>query len=73
MVIVFIAFGVLFGAVAGGLTLMSGGSILLAILAYSAAGAIGALAVTSLLTFFGNSSNETANWQEKSENSTVSA
>lgn len=73
MVIVFIAFGVLFGAVAAGFTLMSGGSILLAIAAYSGAGAVGALAITFLLLFFGNASNRSANWQDKQKSSTVSA
>lgn len=73
MVILFIAFGALFGAIAGGLTLMSGGSILLALAAYSGVGAIGAVAVTFLVVFFGNSSSETGNWQDKPENGTVSA
>ena len=62
-----------FGALAGGLTLMSGGSILLALAAYSGVGAVGALAVTFLVVFFGNSSSEAGKWQDKSEHGTVSA
>jgi len=43
MVIVFLISGFLFGAVAAGFTLMSGGSILFAIAAYSGFGTLGAL------------------------------
>jgi len=45
MAIIFIAFGILFGAGAAVATLWTGGSILLAIAAYSAVGTLGALAM----------------------------
>ncbi len=53
MVFAFLAFGVLTGAGAAVYTLMSGGSVLLALLAYSGAGVLGTLAiilVTMVLT-----------------------
>ncbi len=73
MVIVFVVFGIMFGAVAAGFTLVSGGSILLAIAAYSGAGIIGALAATFFLLFFNKAAGHASQWQEKSESGPLSA
>lgn len=43
MAIAFIAFGILVGTTAAGLTLMTGGSLLLAVLAYGGFGTLGAM------------------------------
>ena len=68
MILAFIAFGVLFGASAAAFTLVSGGSILLAIVAYSIAGALGAvLGVGAILWLHGSkSSNDEWNGEKPS-------
>lgn len=73
MVIVFVAFGIMFGAVAAGFTLVSGGSILLAIAAYSGAGTVGALAAIFCILSFNKAADHASQWQEKNENGPVSA
>lgn len=73
MVIVFIAFGMMFGALAAGFALVSGGSILLAIAAYSGAGTVGALAATFFLLFFGKAADQASQWHKKKENGPLSA
>jgi Na+/proline symporter len=73
MVIVFVAFGILFGGIAAGFTLVSGGSILLAVLAYSGAGTVGALGAILFLLFFGNTATRAETWHGKKESGQVSA
>ena len=73
MVMVFVAFGILFGGFAAVFTLMSGGSILLAVLAYSGAGTVGALGAILFILFFGNTASRAENWHGKKENGPVSA
>lgn len=72
MVILFVAFGLIFGGIAAAFTLASGGSILLAIAAYSGAGAVGALAVTFCLLFFGSIANQATKWNDEKESGPVS-
>jgi len=73
MVIVFVVFGIMFGALAAGATLVSGGSILLAVAAYSGAGTVGALAAIFLILFFSKAANHASQWQDKNEGARVSA
>jgi len=73
MVIVFVVFGILFGAAAAFFTLVSGGSILLAVAAYSGAGALGSLGAIFLLMYFGNSENRTKEWQDTRKSGPLSA
>lgn len=73
MVIAFIAFGVLFGASAAVFTLVSGGSILLALAAYSGAGAIGAVAGIFMLLVFGPKGENGRGWQDEREIGPISA
>lgn len=72
MVIIFVALGVFLGASAAVFTLVSGGSILLAIAAYSGVGAIGALAAIFALVFFRASKLEQVDWRDKQENRGIS-
>lgn len=58
MVFVFIAIGVIFGAGAAAFTLMSGGSVLLALLAYSVAGSLATMAVIAVLYFIDDDESE---------------
>jgi hypothetical protein len=73
MVIVFVGFGIVFGALAGGLTLVSGGSILLAVAAYSGAGTVSALAATFYLMFFSKTAVHASQRQEKKESGPLPA
>lgn len=73
MVILFVAFGILTGGIAAVFTIASGGSILLAVAAYSGAGTIGALAAIFFLLFFGNIANQSTKWNDKKENGAISA
>lgn len=73
MVVLFVAFGIMFGGAAAVFTVASGGSILMAVAAYSGAGIVGALAATFLLLFLGNIVNQATKWNDKKENGPVSA
>ena len=53
MFIVFIVFGVLFGAIAAIITMLTGGSFLLALALYSGVGASAALCLVAIMFIFG--------------------
>lgn len=54
MVLLFISAGIIIGASSAGVVFWASGSLLLAILAYSCLGSIGALAVVSIALFLGD-------------------
>ncbi len=67
MVIVFIAFGIFFGAAAAVLTFMASGSVLLALASYSAVGTMAALAVIAVVYFIGDADAPDAEWRGSRE------
>ena len=67
MVIVFIAFGIFFGAAAAVLTFMSSGSVLLALASYSAVGTIATMALIAAVYFIGDADAPEADWQDGRE------
>lgn len=72
MVIAFLAFGVLTGAIAGGVTFWSSGSILLALASYSAAGTLGGVAVVALAACLSAGGYEDS-WRQTQDGKAVSA
>ena len=64
MVIVFIAFGIFFGAAAAVFTFMASGSVLLALASYSAVGTIAMMAMIAAVYFVGDADAPDADWQE---------
>lgn len=73
MAIAFVAFGILFGGVAAGYTLMSGGSILLALAVYSGVGAVGAIVAISALMIIHMINAEANQWRDKTGDGPLSA
>lgn len=73
MVIVFVTAGILFGASAAVFTLLSGGSFLFALAAYSGFGIVGAVGAIMLILIFGNNQKSAETWQCKPKPSSVSA
>ena len=64
MVILFILVGTVVGAIAAFLALWTGGSILFALLCYSAFGSLGALTVVFALYMRGADNGRSANWTD---------
>lgn len=71
MVIAFVAFGILFGGSAAVYTLVSGGSVLLALAVYSGVGAVGAFCAISALLIISMAKSTT--WDAKAGNGPLSA
>ena len=67
MVIVFIAFGIFFGAAAAVFTFMASGSVLLALASYSAVGTIAAMAMIAAVYFISDADAPDADWQASPE------
>lgn len=63
MAIVFIAFGIFFGAAAAVFTFISSGSVLLALASYSAVGTVATMAIIAVLYFIGDTDVSDAEWQ----------
>lgn len=67
MVIVFIAFGIFFGAAAAVFTFMASGSVLLALASYSAVGTIATMALIAAVYFIDENDAPDADWQKSRE------
>lgn len=74
MVILFLAFGAFFGAVAASIALWSGGSFLFALLCYSVFGTLGALVVVFAAYLRSEANENGAEWSDRRKsNEPVSA
>lgn len=67
MIIVYLVFGMLIGATAATMTLLNGGSILLALLAYSSGGAFAVLAPLFAAALVGLLRDTAKSWGASSE------
>ena len=63
MAIVFIAFGIFFGAAAAVFTFISSGSVLLALASYSAVGTVATMAMIAVIYFLGGVDVSDTEWQ----------
>ena len=73
MILVYLAFGLLVGATAGTLILLSGSSLLLASAAYSCTGSLAAIGLV-LFTFLSmEDETEASKWQDKKKTNPVVA
>jgi hypothetical protein len=67
MAIVFIAFGIFFGAAAAVFTFISSGSVLLALASYSVVGTIATMAMIAAVYFIGDAGLSADGWQNHRE------
>ncbi|MEE9427874.1 MAG: hypothetical protein V3V25_06960 [Paracoccaceae bacterium] len=68
MVIIFLASGTVFGAAAASLALMSGGSVLMALLSYSFIGTTTALLLAYGMFLLSEANNNSNTWGDGQEN-----
>lgn len=67
MIIVFISFGIFFGAAAAVFTFMSSGSVLLALASYSAVGTIATMAIIAAVYLISDADVSDAEWRIRQE------